>query len=140
MQIKTISFAGNKAKAIIGSCKILVKEYKGRVPKDINALIKLPGVGRKTANSISIHAYNIVKGIPCDTHVLRVSYRLGWTKEKKPDNVEKDLMKLISKSIWKKLPGLLKDHGRAVCKAPTPICSQCPVEKLCPKKGVTKKK
>ncbi len=137
--IKSITFAGNKAKNIIAACKMLVKKHYGKVPKTIEELIELPGIGRKTANSILQNAYGIVVGIPCDTHVLRVSYRLGWTKNTNPDKIEQDLMKLTEKQWWDKIPKLLKAHGRAICQAPDPYCGKCPVNKLCPKAGVKKR-
>lgn len=137
--IGDVSYAGNKAKYIIASCKMLVEEYDGKVPRDKKELERLKGVGSKTANAIVQNAFGIVEGIPCDTHVLRVSYRLGWTSSKNADRVEKDLMGLFPKKEWDKIPHLLKAHGRAVCKAPVPSCSECPVNEWCPKKGVTKK-
>ncbi len=137
--IKSITFAGNKAKNIIAACKLLVQKHGGKVPKTIEELTELPGIGRKTANAILQNAYGIVVGIPCDTHVLRVAYRLGWTKNTNPDKVEQDLMKLLDKHWWDKIPKLLKAHGRAICQAPDPYCSKCPVNKLCPKAGVKKK-
>ncbi len=136
--ISKITFAGNKAKHIIEACKMLVDKHGGKVPKAIDELTELPGIGRKTANAILQNAYGIVVGIPCDTHVLRVAYRLGWTKNTKPEKVEIDLMKL-DKYWWDKVPHLLKAHGRAICQAPTPYCSKCPVNKLCPKAGVKEK-
>lgn len=137
--ISKISFAGNKAKNIKAACKTIAEKHKGRVPETIEELTALPGIGRKTANAILINAFNKVVGIPCDTHVIRVSYRLSWTKNKNPDKIEKDLMNLLSKSEWKKIPYLLKDHGRAVCKAPIPECSKCVLNRLCLKQGVTKR-
>jgi endonuclease-3 len=105
----------------------------------MEGLVELPGIGRKTANAILQNAVDIIVGIPCDTHVIRVSYRLGWTKQTNPEKIEKDLMTTVPKKEWKKLPHLLKDHGRAVCRAPTPLCSKCILNKICPKQGVTKK-
>lgn len=137
--ISKITFAGNKARNIIKACKLLVENHEGKVPSTIEELTQLPGIGRKTANAILINGFNIVVGVPCDTHVLRLAYRLGWTKNTNPDKVEQDLMRLLPKAEWKKMPYLLKDHGRAVCKAPVPVCSQCFLSKLCPKQGVTKK-
>lgn len=137
--IKSITFAGNKARNIKAACKILAEKYGGRVPDTIEELTELPGIGRKTANAILINGFDKVVGITCDTHVIRLAYRLGWTKQKNPDKIEQDLMKLIPKSGWKKIPYLLKDHGRAVCKAPVPECSRCVLDKLCPKQGVMKK-
>ncbi len=137
--IKDITFSGNKARNIKAACKILAEKHNGEVPQTMEELVELPGIGRKTANAILINAFDKVFGIPCDTHVIRLSYRLGWTKNKNPDKIEKDLMNLFPKSEWKKIPYLLKDHGRAICKAPVPSCSKCILNKLCPKQGVTKK-
>lgn len=136
--IRTVTFAGNKAKNIKAACKILVENYNGSVPKTMEALTSLSGIGRKTANTILINAFDIVEGIPADTHVIRLANRLGWSKGKNGDAVEQDLMKIISKECWKKLPYELKAHGRAICKAPVPICSKCVFNKLCPRIGVTK--
>ncbi len=136
--ISRITFAGNKAKHIIEACKLIVQKHNGKVPKTIAELTELPGIGRKTANAILQNAYGIVIGIPCDTHVLRVAYRLGWTKNTNPEKIEKDLNALIPKQYWKETQWLLKAHGRAVCQAPTPSCSKCSVAKLCPKAGVKK--
>ncbi len=137
--INTINFYNNKAKSIQNACMALMEKHNGKVPNTMKGLIELPGIGRKTANVILQNAYGIIEGIVVDTHVLRVSYRLGWTKNTKPEKVEQDLMKLFPKKEWDRVPHLLKQHGRAVCKAPTPFCSKCAVEKLCPKNGVIKK-
>jgi len=138
-EISSVTFAKNKAKNIINACKIIVEKYNGKVPDTIEDLVSLPGIGRKTANTILINAFNKIQGIPTDTHVIRISYRLGWTKSKKPEEIEQILMKVIPKKDWKKIAYLLKAHGRAICKAPIPFCSKCFLNKLCPKKGVTKK-
>lgn len=135
--IKHISLHNNKAKSIHEACKILIEKYGGKVPKTMAELKSLPGIGEKTANAILQNAFDIVVGIPCDTHVLRVSYRLGWTKNKDANKVEQDLEKLFPKSDWKTLPHIMKAHGRAICRTP-PKCSQCCVEKYCPKVGVKK--
>src|SRR3989344_3339476 len=106
-EISKITFAKNKAKNIIATCKILVEKFNGKVPDTIEELTSLPGIGRKTANTILINAYGKVVGIPCDTHVIRVSYRLGWTKSQNPDIIEKDLMNILPKEIWGKIPYIL---------------------------------
>ena len=136
--ISKITFAGNKAKHIIEACKILVKMHDGKVPKKIEELTELPGIGRKTAIVILTNAFDIVEGVVVDTHVIRISFRLGWTKNTNPEKIEQDLNKLIPNQYWKKTQWLLKAHGRAVCQAPIPYCSKCPVFKLCPKAGVKK--
>lgn len=135
--IKSITFSGNKAKHIKMACRILVDEYDGKVPKTIKELTGLPGVGEKTAHAILQNAYDIVEGIVVDTHVLRVSYRLGWTSSpKNADTTARELEEIIPKKDWKQFPLLMKRHGRAICKAPTPLCAACPVNTLCPKNGV----
>ncbi|MEM5872394.1 MAG: endonuclease III [Candidatus Aenigmatarchaeota archaeon] len=138
-EISAVTFAGMKAKNIINACKILVEKYNGKVPDKMEDLTSLPGIGRKTANTILINAFNKVEGIPVDTHVIRLSFRLGWTKSKKPEEIEQDLMKIIPKEDWKKIAYMLKAHGRAVCQAPIPFCSKCFLDKICPKNGVNKR-
>jgi len=138
-EISAVTFAGMKAKNITSACKILVEKYNEKVPETMDDLTSLPGVGRKTAGTILINAFGKIENIPCDTHVLRISYRLGWTKSKNAEIVEQDLMKLLPKNIWGKIPYILKAHGRAICNAPAPSCSKCFLDKLCPKHGVTKK-
>ncbi len=133
-----ILFAGNKARSIINACKELERKYDGKVPSDLDKLVELPGIGRKSANTILINAFGIAEGIPADTHVIRVSYRLGLTASRKPDEIEADLMRLVDKRDWGKVAYLLKFHGRAVCKAPVPICSKCVLKDLCPRNGVAK--
>jgi endonuclease-3 len=135
---KSIPFYKNKCKNIKESCKILAEKHGGHVPKTMEELTKLPGIGRKTANAILSNAYGIVNGIVVDTHVIRLSYRLGWTKNKNPEKIEEDLMNIIPKKEWESTPHLLKDHGRAICKAPVPECSKCILNNICPKNGVTK--
>jgi len=136
--IKSITFFNNKAKNIREACRIVMEKFGGKVPETMEELVMLPGVGRKTANAILINAFDKVLGIVTDTHVLRVSYRLGLTKNTNPEKVEKDLMAVVPKNEWKRITWLLKDHGRAVCRAPVPYCSKCVLNKLCPKQGVTK--
>jgi endonuclease-3 len=138
-EISSVTFAGMKAKNIIETCKILVEKHNGKVPETMEDLTSLPGIGRKTANTILINAFNKVEGIPVDTHVIRISFRLGWTKSKKPEEIEQDLMKVVPKEDWKKISYLIKAHGRTICQAPIPYCSKCFLDKLCPKNGVTKK-
>lgn len=137
--IKNISFAGNKARNIKAACEILVKKFGGKVPKTMEELTALPGIGRKTAIVILTNAYGIVPGVVVDTHVIRVAYRLGWTDQKNPEKIEQDLNALLPKKLWKETQWILKAHGRAVCRAPYPFCSKCLVNKICPKRGVAKK-
>lgn len=136
--IKSITFFKNKARNISAACKLIIEKYKGEVPDSIEELVTLPGIGRKTANVILINAFNKVSGIAVDVHVLRLAYRLGLTKNTNPEKVEKDLMAVVPKSDWKTITWLLKDHGRAVCKAPVPYCSKCVLNKICPKQGVAR--
>lgn len=136
--IKSITFFRNKAKNIKETCRILSEKYSGRVPDVMEQLVELPGIGRKTANAILINAFDKIEGIAVDTHVIRLSRRLGWTRNSNPEKIEKDLMAIIPRDDWKTLSHLLKDHGRAVCVA-TPECSRCVLDRLCPKQGVRKR-
>ncbi len=137
--ISTVTFPSNKAKYIKEACRILVEEFDGEVPKTMDKLTKLPGIGRKTANVVLINAYGIINGIPVDVHVIRLSYRLHWTKSKNPDIIERDLERIIPKEEWGKISYRLKAHGREICKAPVPFCSKCFLDELCPKVGVGNK-
>jgi endonuclease-3 len=138
-EIQPVSFPANKAKYIKEACRLLVEKHNGLVPRRMEDLTELPGVGRKTANAILINAFGIVNGIVVDTHVIRLSYRLGWTRTKNPEKIEQDLMKITPKDDWARITWLLKEHGRATCKAPVPFCSRCELSALCPKVGVTKR-
>ncbi|MFC1517453.1 endonuclease III [Candidatus Margulisiibacteriota bacterium] len=131
--IRSVGFYNNKSKNIIKCCKDIVAKHKGKVPKTMEELIKLAGVARKTANVVLGNAYDIQAGIAVDTHVMRLSKRLGLTKKKTPEKIEKDLMNIFPKKEWTMLSHYLIWHGRAVCKAPTPLCKQCKLSKLCPK-------
>ncbi len=137
--IKSIMFFRAKAANIRKAAQIIAESHKGKVPRTTEELVELPGIGRKTANAIMQNAFGVVDGIIVDTHVIRVAYRLGWTKNKNPEKIEQDLMKAFRKPEWKSIPHLLKAHGRAVCKAPAPECSRCVLERTCPKIGVTKR-
>jgi endonuclease III len=130
--IRTTGFFRNKAKSIQGTAKVLVDEYKGQVPHTIEQLLELPGVARKTANVVMGNAFGIASGVVVDTHVTRLSRRLGLTKEKQPEKIEKDLTELVPKKDWVIFPHLLIAHGRKICKARNPLCASCVVEKLCP--------
>jgi len=129
--IKSAGFFRVKAKNIKGLSKKLVEDYQGRVPKKLDELIKLPGVGRKTANVVLGHAFGI-PGITVDTHFGRLSRRFGWTKEKDPVKVEFAVQKLIPEREWTNLSQRLIWHGRRICTARNPKCSICPLAKLCP--------
>ena len=138
--INHVTFFGNKSKNIILTCKILIEKYNGEVPNTMDELIALPGVGRKTANTILINAYAIVEGIPVDTWVMKLSQRIGISESKDPDKIEEDLMGIIKKEDWKKAAYIFKSHGKEICQSTTPICSKCPINKLCKKNGVSKSK
>ncbi len=130
--IRTTGFFRNKAKSIQGACKLLVEKYKSTVPETLEDLLELPGVARKTANVVLGTAFGITSGIVVDTHVSRLSQRLGLTEEKTPEKIERDLMKLVPRKDWIIFSHLLIWHGRAVCHARTPLCEICVVEKMCP--------
>jgi endonuclease-3 len=130
--IKSIIFHGRKAKSIKNSAKMIVEQFNSQVPKTIEEMVKLPGVARKTANIVLSNAYGINEGIAVDTHVLRLSQRMGFTKQKNRDKIESDLMNLYPKEDWFELTNLLITHGRKICNARKPKCAECVVNKLCP--------
>ncbi|MBU0952427.1 MAG: endonuclease III [Elusimicrobia bacterium] len=134
--IKSTGFYHNKAKNIIGSAKLLLKHFNGAVPKTMDELVTLPGVARKTANIVLNNAYGIVVGIAVDTHVKRLSYRLGLTKNEDPVKIEQDLMALVPKADWGIFNSLLVEHGRNICDAKKPKCSECILSNICPKIGI----
>lgn len=136
--IKGVSFAGNKARNIIKTCKVIMAVHGGKIPRVMKELTNLPGIGRKTANTILINAYGIVEGIPVDTWVIKLSYRMGLSKSRDPEDIEQDLMRLINRKYWKKIAYVFKAHGRAICQSQMPICSKCMIDKICPRNGVTK--
>jgi endonuclease-3 len=135
-EIFSTGFYNQKAKAIRGACHVLLDEFGGRIPDTMEEIVRLPGVARKTGNIVLGNAYGVVVGIAVDTHVRRVSQRLGFTAQKDPDRVEQDLMRLIPRRDWFSFTYVLIEHGRAVCKAPTPICEDCVVSELCPSSRV----
>ena len=128
--IKSTGFYHNKALAIKESCKILANRFSGQVPPDLDTLVELPGIGRKTANVVLGNAFG-VPGIAVDTHVARLSARLGLTREKDRDKIEQDLMALIPKEKWIKFSHQLIQHGRTICIARKPKCSICPLRPHC---------
>lgn len=130
--IKSTGFFNQKAKALRGIAQALLERYGGEVPRTMEDLLTLPGVARKTANIVLVNAFGIVEGIAVDTHVHRLAYRLGLSDESDPNKVERDLMALFPRERWGKLPYLLIEHGRAVCKAPVPKCAECVLNDLCP--------
>lgn len=136
--ISRVSFAGNKAKNIIKACREIKERHGGKIPRSMEELTELPGIGRKTANTILINAYGIVEGIPVDTWVIKLSQRIGLSASGNPEAIEKDLMKLVDKKDWRKLAYVLKAHGRSVCRSVMPLCSRCVIMGMCPKNGVSR--
>lgn len=130
--IRTTGFFRNKTKSIQGTAKVLTEQYGGKVPATIEQLLELPGVARKTANVVLGNAFGINSGVVVDTHVTRLSRRLGLTAQKDAVKIENDLIPIVPKKDWVIFSHLLIAHGRAVCKARNPLCAECVVEKLCP--------
>ncbi len=130
--IRTTGFFRNKTKSIQGTAKILTESYGGEVPETIEELLELPGVARKTANVVLGNAFGINSGVVVDTHVTRLSHRLGLSEQKTAEKIEQDLIEIVPKKDWVIFSHLLIAHGRAICKARNPLCDQCVVEKLCP--------
>ena len=111
---------------------MIVEKFDSKVPWTMDELTSLPGIGRKTANIILSNSYGVVEGIAVDTHVARVSKRLGLTNNKEPDKIEQDLMNLIKKELWLPFTYQIIEHGRQICKARKPLCKICLLNKLCP--------
>jgi endonuclease-3 len=130
--IKSTGFYRNKAKNIQGACRKLVMEFGGEVPQTMAELTSLPGAARKTANVVLAHGFGINAGVTVDTHVKRLSNRLGFSKHSDPGKIEKDLMKLIPQPDWENWSIRLIYHGRAVCNARKPACDRCELADLCP--------
>lgn len=133
--IRPTGFYRNKAKSLKGCCRGLVELYKGKVPSTMAEMLKLPGVGRKTANCV-LGAVFDVPGIVVDTHVRRLSLRLGLTNQEDPDKIEKDLESLFPKERWRRFSDILIYHGREVCKAKKPKHERCAVFNLCPSNSI----
>jgi endonuclease-3 len=133
--VRSLGLFRNKAKAIVAAMKVIAAEHGGRVPRTREALEALPGVGRKTAGVVLVHL-GAGQAFPVDTHVGRVARRLGLSRQADPSKVERDLTALLPEDRWAKGHQLFVWHGRRTCKALAPACSRCPVEPLCPKRGV----
>lgn len=131
-EIKPSGFYHAKAKNIIAACKKIETDFNGELPRTMQEILTLPGVARKTANVVLGNAYGVVNGIAIDTHMIRLSQRLGFSKHTDPIKIEKDLMELFPKKSWFPLTYRLIDHGRAICEAKKPKCVICPLNKLCP--------
>ncbi len=131
-EIRSTGFYRNKAKNIKNTGRMLVEKFDSQVPNTMEQILELPGVARKTANIVLSNAYGVIVGIAVDTHVRRLSMRLGLTENRNPNKIEKDLMQIVPKSHWKRINNLLIFHGRNVCKARKPKCDSCVLNKLCP--------
>lgn len=130
--IHSTGFYHNKAKNLKGCCKLLVTKFKSQVPRTMDELVELPGVARKTANIVLYNAYGVTAGIAVDTHVNRLSQRLGLTQQKDQNKIEQDLMAITPKEKWMPLTDLLIFHGRQVCMAKKPKCDFCVLNNICP--------
>ncbi len=130
--IHSTGFFRNKAKNIRAACKRIIEEYGGRVPQTMEELLTLGGVARKTANVVMGNAFGIASGVVVDTHVSRLSQRLGLTTEKTPEKIERDLEQLVPKRNWVMFPHWMIFHGRQVCKARKPKCGECVLADICP--------
>lgn len=137
--IRSTGFFRNKAKAIQGAADRMEKEFSGQVPRSMDELLSLPGVARKTANVVLGTAYGIAEGFVVDTHVYRLSHRMGLAKGTSPEQVERELMELFPRKDWVDLGHILIHHGRAICVARNPKCPECVVDAHCPKIGVVAK-
>jgi len=130
--IKSTGFYHNKAKNLLGAAQALLALYKGKMPKTIEEMLEIPGVGRKTANVVLGEVYGISVGITVDTHVTRLSNRLGWTKHQDAVKIERDLMEIVPRDEWLHFSHRLIQHGRKVCDARKPLCGVCTLAKWCP--------
>lgn len=130
--VRSTGFYRNKAKNIQAACRMIVTEFDSVVPNEMAQLLRLPGVARKTANVVLAHAYGINAGVTVDTHVKRLSNHLGLTKHTDPVHIEQDLMKLLPQADWENWSIRLIYHGRAICKARSPLCVACELADLCP--------
>jgi endonuclease-3 len=138
--VRSTGFFRNKAKSIQGAAARIASDFRGEVPRTMDELLSLPGVARKTANVVLGTAFGIAVGFVVDTHVFRLSHRLGFANGKNPEQVEQELMKLVPQEDWIDLAHILIHHGRRVCAARNPDCESCVVSSLCPKIGVDAKK
>lgn len=130
--IHSTGFFRNKTKSIQAACRLLIEQHEGRVPDEMEALLALPGVARKTANVVLGNWYNIASGVVVDTHVARLSQRLNLTGQKQPEKIEADLNALVPRKDWVQFSHLLIAHGRQTCRARSPRCDECVIERFCP--------
>jgi len=138
--VHSTGFYKNKALALKETSKAIMENFGGKVPRSMEELLTLRGVARKTANVVLGSAYGIAAGVVVDTHVKRLAFRLGLTKETDPGKIEKVLMKTVPRTDWIWFAHALVLHGRTVCDARKPLCNKCPLSPLCPKRGVTRNK
>jgi endonuclease-3 len=134
--VQSTGFFRNKARNIQACCQELVDKHSGNVPRDLDALVALPGIGRKTANVVLGTAFGVPTGVVVDTHVGRVSRRLGLTSQTDPVKVERDLMAVLPKKEWIDFSHRMIHHGRRICQARKPKCEECPMRDFCPQIGV----
>ncbi|MGI8786617.1 MAG: endonuclease III [Pyrinomonadaceae bacterium] len=134
--IYSTGFFRNKAKSIRGASEKIINDFKGEIPNTMDEILKLDGVARKTANVVLGNAFGIASGVVVDTHVSRLSQRLGLTENSMPEKIEKDLSELVPRKDWILFPHLLISHGRNICQARKPKCEICVLENVCPKIGV----
>lgn len=130
--VRSTGFYHNKSKNIQGACRKIVAEFNGLVPQQMDELMSLPGVARKTANVVSAHAFGNIQGVTVDTHVKRITNLLGLTKHQDPIKIERDLMKLLPQADWENFSIMTIYHGRAICIARRPNCAECELAELCP--------
>ncbi|MFH1288463.1 MAG: endonuclease III [bacterium] len=135
-EIRSTGFYHNKAKNIIASCQKIMKEFGGKVPDTMEKLTQFPGVARKTANIVLSNGFGKIEGIAVDTHVQRLSQRLGFSKNDNPVKIEKDLMAILDKKEWGDFSNLLIEHGRKICAAKKPKHAECILKDLCPSKNI----
>ncbi len=134
--IHSTGFFRQKAKSLVLSARDLTEKFNGQVPKTMEELLSLRGVARKTANVLLGTAFGIASGVVVDTHVIRLSHRMGFSEQENPDKIEKDLMKIVPQRDWIWFSHAIITHGRQVCKAQKPACAACVLISFCPKKGV----
>ena len=131
-ELNSITYHNNKAEYIRAACQQIIDEHDSEVPDTMSALTDLPGVGRKTANVVLQHGHDVVEGVVVDTHVQRLTRRLGVIERERPEAIEAELMELVPEAEWQELTHLLISHGRAVCSARSPDCEDCVLEDICP--------
>lgn len=134
--VRPCGYYRHKAKNIVDTANIILNKFNGKVPNTMQDLCTLHGIGRKSSNIILQECFGIVEGIAVDTHVTRLSYRIGLSKENTQEKIERDLMKKVNKKYWSKINHLFVFHGRAICDAKKAKCDECPIKTICPKNGI----